>query len=296
MPMPLRPVRLAALSLAVLVPAAGPLAARPAATTISLTLPQQAALARLVHDDPEARALFAPLQSAAQAALAAPPDPIPRLQTEGKLSSDPVKIQTQHSLQDMGKLTALAWVAAVTAAGNPLRAGDPAVAKAKQFILAWSDVNQPTGDPIDETNLEPLFVAYDLTRPAFAPDERGRVDAWRRRVAAEELRTGPRKSTTSMNNWNSHRLKIVGLIGYTLGNPSLIGGALDGDRRQVAVNLAPDGSSFDFHEGDALHYHRKQGRAPSTLGDRGMPSCLPKAPSRPGEFCSLGAKTALCVA
>lgn len=222
---------------------------------ISLSAPQRTVLARLVQTDPDARALFAGLEKTALNALADAPNPIKTIQTEGKLDRDPVKIRTRQSLQDMAKLEALGWTASVDEADGVPLSGDAHAIKAKQFILAWASVNQPTGDPIDETNLGRLFVAYDLTRPAFSPQEQQTVDNWLRRVAAEEQRTGPLGRTTHKNNWHSHRLKIIGLIGYLLADTALEDLVVEGYHRQVAVNLEADGSSLDFHTRDALHYH-----------------------------------------
>ncbi len=222
---------------------------------ISLTASQRTVLARLVQTDPDARTLFASLQAKAQEALRDTPNPIKTIQTEGKLDRDPVKKRTRQSLQDMAKLQALGWTAAIDEArGQPL-SRDPYAAKAREFILAWVSVNQPTGDPIDETNLSGLFVAYDLTRPVFSPQEQQTVGDWLRRVAAEEMRTGPLLTTTHKNNWHSHRLKIIGLIAYLLSDPVLEEQVRQGFTRQVSVNLEADGSSLDFHDRDALHYH-----------------------------------------
>ena len=41
---------------------------------------------------------------------------------------------------------------------------------------------QYAGDPIDDTNLEPLVVAYDLTRDTFPPDARKTVDTHLNRI------------------------------------------------------------------------------------------------------------------
>lgn len=162
---------------------------------ISLSAPQRTVLARLVQTDPDARALFAGLEKTALNALADAPNPIKTIQTEGKLDRDPVKIRTRQSLQDMAKLEALGWTASVDEADGVPLSGDAHAIKAKQFILAWASVNQPTGDPIDETNLGRLFVAYDLTRPAFSPQEQQTVDHWlRRRRRAADRATGAHHS------------------------------------------------------------------------------------------------------
>jgi hypothetical protein len=117
----------------------------------------------------------------------------------------------------------------------------------------------PTGNPIDETTLDDLFFAFDLTQSQFSPAEKKSAQTWMRKVADTQIALGlihARKGDgISKNNWQSHRLKIVGLIGYTLAEKKYIDYAIEGLKRQIEVNLRPDGSSIDFHERDALHYH-----------------------------------------
>ena len=48
---------------------------------------------------------------------------------------------------------------------------------------------------------------------------------------------------------------IVGLIGFLVNDPSLVSQAVGEFKKQIASNLRPDGSSLDFHDRDALHYH-----------------------------------------
>ena len=234
---------------AVLANVAVTLAATPVrAQALSVNEAQKSRLKTLVDTDGEARALFAGVMKQADAAMADAPNPVAKIVSEGTLASDSRKIRTGVSLRDMGKMEALAWAGVMTGKAEYAR-------KAREYLLAWARTNQPDGDPINETKLEPLFVADDLVGAGFAPDDRKTVDDYLRAVAAAEERSGAKGKATSHNNWHSHRIKIVGLIGYALHDATLIAWATDAYRRQIAANLRPDGSSFDFHERDALHYH-----------------------------------------
>lgn len=217
------------------------------ASSLTLTEPQRLELIRLVHDNRAAADLFARLQQTADESLSVKPDPIAVIQTEGKLADDPIKIRTQRSLRDMPRLHALGYAYAVTA--KPIYA-----AKVKQFILAWAAVNHSAGDPIDDTNYEPMLDAYDLTRSTFPPADRARADDYFRGIAAEEVRTGKSNRHTTVNNWNSHRLKVIGLVAFAIHDRKMIDGVVAGYKKQVGQNLLPDGSSIDFHERDAMHY------------------------------------------
>ena len=219
---------------------------------ISLNPQQRTKLMELIKTDKEAKARFETLKRAADKALNDKPNPIRVIQGEGKFKTDPLAIKTRESLGDMRKMYFFAYIFAAT--------GDTQYAdKAREFILAWAQQNMPTGNPIDETTLDDLFFAFDLTQSQFSPAEKKIAQAWMRKVADTQIAIGlmhARKGDgISKNNWQSHRLKIVGLIGYTLAEKKYIDYAIDGFKRQIEVNLRPDGSSIDFHERDALHYH-----------------------------------------
>jgi hypothetical protein len=59
---------------------------------------------------------------------------------------------------------------------------------------------------------------------------------------------------TAINNWNSHRIKIITLINYTLQNKKYEEFIIQELEKQLAVNLNPDGTTHDFMERDAFHY------------------------------------------
>ncbi|MEI6236623.1 MAG: alginate lyase family protein [Planctomycetota bacterium] len=216
--------------------------------SISLTTHQRTKLVELIKSDKDAQARFETLKHVADKALDDTPNPIKTIQSEGKLKTDPAKIKTSESMADMGKVNALAYAFAVTA---DARYGD----KAREFVLAWAHKNVPNGDPIDDTSLDHLFVAYDLTRAHYSADDKKSVETWIRHVADTEISHLKKSSGTAKNNWHSHRLKIIGLAGYAIADAKLIDYAIDGFKKQIEGNLKPDGSSLDFHERDALHYH-----------------------------------------
>jgi len=211
---------------------------------VSLEPGEITALRALITTNAAAARQFAGIHRQADAALLDLPNPIEKIVSEGHLHNDPLKIRTGQSLPDLDKIAALAWTWAVT--------GDPRyVSQARTFILAWAAVNRPDGDAINETQLEPLIVGYDLLRATFATADRQRVDDWLRAHAT--VLWQDRRGLT--DNWFSHRLKIVGLIGWTIGDPALISEAVNGCHQQINRNLHPDGASNDFYKRDALHYH-----------------------------------------
>jgi len=216
--------------------------------SVTLTDSQSRQLAALVHSDAQAAAQFAIIKQTADDALTAEPNPITLFQTEGKLASDPVKIRTWQSIADMGKLDALGYAYAVT--NEPAYAG-----KIHEFVMAWARTHHSAGDPIDDTNLEGLLIGYDLARDTFPSADRNVADQYLRDFAQAEIKTGQGPAHTNINNWNSHRLKIVGMIAFVLHDRGLIDHTIQAYQKQIQNNLLPDGSSIDFHERDALRYH-----------------------------------------
>jgi hypothetical protein len=217
-------------------------------SSVSLTDAECAKLVRLVHDDPEAAAQFTGIRQTADDALSATPNPIPLIQSQGRLAGDPVKERTWKSLGDMPKLECLGYALAVTK--NSAYAD-----KIREYVLAWAGTNHSAGDPIDDTNLQGLLIAYDMARDSLSAHDRNAVDLYLHGVAEAEIKTGQSDAHTNINNWNSHRIKVVGLIAFTLHDQTLIDHTVKAYRRQIQVNLLPDGSSIDFHERDALRYH-----------------------------------------
>lgn len=204
---------------------------------------EKARLIEMTRHDRAAKAEFSAIREQADASLYDSPNPIKVIQTEGKLAGDPVKVATQASLGDMHALFVLGYAYEVT--GETKYA-----AKVRAFVLAWAATNQPTGDPIDETNLEPLLIAYDQTRDTFSLTDRNAADEYLRRLIRAEW-----DAKQGITNWQSHRLKIIGLAAYVLKDDAQVARALRAFKEQVSANLYPDGSSYDFHERDALHYH-----------------------------------------
>jgi hypothetical protein len=151
--------------------------------------------------------------------------------------------------RDGNRIEALAYAYVVT--------GDVAYAeRASTYLDAWVGIHQPDGNPVNERPMSTFVRGFGLVADGMSPSVKERVQHWLNRVATLQIeRRAPPPAATSINNWNSDRLKIVGLIGYALRNTRFIRFAEDGYREQIAANLRPDGSSFDFHQRDALAYH-----------------------------------------
>ncbi|HEY4337839.1 MAG TPA: alginate lyase family protein [Puia sp.] len=217
---------------------------------ISLSRKEADQLRKEVVVDRHAKFLFDSIRRVADAALGDDPNPIDTLRTEGLLQGDPRKAATWEAIQDFHKMYALAMVWRMTGQSAYFD-------KASVYLIAWADSNHSRGDPIDDTNLDPAIAAYDNIKEWLTPAEIRRIDRWLRQTAEAEIHAGYNRPerATARNNWNSHRLKIVGEIGFAIGDKALQHYAIDGIQEQIGRNLQADGRSEDFISRDALHYH-----------------------------------------
>lgn len=240
-------VGLALLSLLV---AAASGAAADVANTARITLSERhiAALRQTLKNEPTAAAAFASVQKIADRALSEAPQPVKQIFSEGRLHTDPERIRSLAARRDLFKIEALGYCYAL--------GGKPAYgANARELILSWVRVYESDGNPINETEFVRLMRGYDLTRRLFSADERERTDQWLLRMAEKEKTEIRPESSSAKNNHMSHRLKIAGHVAFLLPDAALGRWVADEYTRHLERNLDPDGTTFDFHQRDALHYH-----------------------------------------
>jgi hypothetical protein len=209
-------------------------------------------LKALIKADEDVKQHWLALLKTADESLTAAPNPADTILTEGILQGNPRKTKTWASLEDMQKIYALAFAYKID--GNKKY-----LAKASEFLNAWAKGNTPTGNPINDTNLDRIIFAFDLLKKDLKPELNLEMNNWLKATAAQEIKSYNRsaggKGLTHMNNWNSHRIKEVAEIAWAINDTELQKWVLNAYKMQISKNLLPDGSSFDFHERDALHYH-----------------------------------------
>lgn len=203
-----------------------------------------------IKSNAETNKLYIGFQKSTLRYLDEQPNPIDTIRTEGLLKGNPKKEKTSIALKDMNKMFALALEFRLT--GN-----EKYLNKCVDFLTTWSKINRPNGDPIDDTNLDNAIEAYDLIKSEIASSEKKIIEHWLSATALAEINSKRMVAGrgTATNNWNSHRLKIVGEIGYVLDNQEFINWAIENLKTQIMVNLNPDGTSIDFKQRDAMHYH-----------------------------------------
>ncbi|MFC1224326.1 alginate lyase family protein [Pedobacter sp. BG31] len=198
----------------------------------------------------QTKKLYQGFEKAALNYLNETPNPIDTIRTEGLLKGNPKKEKTRSALADMNKMFALALQYRITDDRKYLN-------KCAEFLGAWAKINKPDGDPIDDTNLDKAIEAYDLIRRDLAGKDKQQIDQWLTETASAEINSKRMKTgrATAINNWNAHRLKEVGEIGYVLNNQEFIKWTIENLKSHININLFSDGTSLDFKERDAMHYH-----------------------------------------
>jgi hypothetical protein len=218
------------------------------AQQVSLDKKEVKKLILLIKTNESAKKVYHNLETHANLALNQHPDPVDTLISEGHLATDLKKIHTQKSLADLSKIYALAYTYRITNKHIYLN-------KCMEFISSWAKVNQAVANPINNTKLEPLFEAYDLVKDDIPSVDRKLTNAWLTRIASAEINNPRMNREGSFNNWNSHRIKIVGEIAYILDDDKLKLYVDSMMKWQIQRNLYANGSGMDFIERDALHYH-----------------------------------------
>ncbi|KVA09213.1 alginate lyase family protein [Burkholderia ubonensis] len=179
------------------------------------------------------------------------PKALPRVHTEGTLPHEGVYDQSVAAMKDMDLMrdAALAW--RVTNDPRYLQFVD-------RFLSAWVATYQPSFNPIDETRFDSLILAYDMTASALPVKTRNAASAFIAKlgagyVAQIDAQKRPLAGTWR-NNWQSHRIKLIALSAFTLGDRRMMNAAQRLFVEHLADNIAADGTTYDFTERDALHY------------------------------------------
>ena len=184
----------------------------------------------------------------ADEALSATPDPMAHIHTTHTLPGQSIRDQSVAAEHDWDRMLMLGLAYRLT--------GDTKYLQAEtRFLSAWTAVYTPDLLPIDETNMDKILIAFDLTRadlPAAVQQKTLQLFA---AMAAGYLKDIAKNSCgKDIANWQSHRIKLATLSAYSIGDAALIASAKKFYEAQVGCNIRPDGSVEDFYKRDALHY------------------------------------------
>ncbi len=175
------------------------------------------------------------------------PAPVSAFRVEGTLPGDPQRTASIKAERDFPVMLDQAVAYRIT--------GDPRhLATLNRYFDAWTAIYSPTFNPIDETRLDVMIMAFDLSREDLDPAVRDRFVALMRKMAEGYLSDMEGKYATVVHNWQSHRVKLATMSAYETGDAALITRAGQAYQRQVDGNVYADGTVYDYHSRDAIHY------------------------------------------
>jgi len=201
-------------------------------------------LKAFINTDKDAEDLADSVLNEGNKALEAEPNPVDTIYYEGLLDTNPKRVVTTKSLDDMDLLTNLIY-------SGYIESNDMIGSKVKDFVMAWSGAYKPTGNPINENKFVALFWAYYLYRDSFSLKQQKAVERWMRSIAIVEMD----RAHTPNNNWQAKRLKIIGMIGCIIDDSDMQDFAVSGFKEYINTSYFADGTSRDLKDRDALSYH-----------------------------------------
>ena len=176
------------------------------------------------------------------------------IQREGILSTDPRYRASDAALKSIDDIYTWAMCARVADVALAARCAQ----RAGEGLDTWSSTYRSMGNPINDNYLIPMIEAVDLACPLAAPERCARWRSWVLELARrgdDFYATVKPTDGRYANNWASWRLLIRGIAGAVAGDEALVASTRQLVAAHVARNLRSDGSSIDFSERDALHYH-----------------------------------------
>jgi multidrug resistance efflux pump len=188
------------------------------------------------------------LLAKADAALEIVPQALSGLNSAGVVDpKDEALLKTRESLQDSQRSALLAIAYKLT--------GDEKYFKqAGSILMAWAQTYKPSGHPIDETKLDAMLWAYDLLKCELSADDNNTFQLWLKDIRDKKKNWAFGKSS-GVNNWKTNQLKIQLMIDKLLSDQQTWKSDIEATDKHLTVNILKDGSTFDYEERNALHYH-----------------------------------------
>jgi hypothetical protein len=178
-----------------------------------------------------------------------PARPVRLLSSSGRTNiSDPDLIASRLAMKD-------ADIAAILAISYRVTGNINYFNKARYILTRWATINNPTGQPIDETRLEGMIWAYDLIACDLPERDQTLILHWFRRMYTKKLEWKFGRATT-MNNHRIHQLKMMLLLDKVLHDDKRWASDKASAIKYSSINLqSPSGVSIDYLERSALYYH-----------------------------------------
>lgn len=180
----------------------------------------------------------------AQASLARFPHPMVHVHIDGLQPHQETRDESEQAMRD--------WSAARDLAAGYCVTDDPIYLEhADAIISAWLKTYQPDFNPINESNLEQLFLAADILDTAMPAPLFAQWQAFAARLSTGYLAEID-KHAASADNRQSARIKLAALAAYVTADSGAIGHVESAFTAQLAANIQSDGTAATFARHDAL--------------------------------------------
>jgi hypothetical protein len=190
---------------------------------------------------------LAELRRAAEPALTKAPAAQSVIHVEGVLPTSSAYKQDELAKRDWQLISALATYYAVSGDKQYLE-------RYELYLSAWLAVYRISGNPVDETDLSHVLLAFRESGGALAQTTQKQMQLFACQLAERYQQAQPLTKNTTTNNWQSHRVKLAVMGAFICGDPVLIARVQTVFANQIRDNLLPSGEAKDFYERDALHY------------------------------------------
>ena len=127
------------------------------------------------------------------------------------------------------------------------------VKKAEEYLVAWANTYEPTGDPIDEEPMVGFVMGYELVRDGVSKDARRTIDLFLRKLYNKQISFA--SEGIRIDNKVSRHLLTVGSIAFLIGGEAQKRYVDTMFQIQLDYNFYPDGSSYDYHLRDSVGCH-----------------------------------------
>jgi len=229
-------------------------------------------LAAAMATNPALEAQYKKALKQAEKALTGDFPVLERFDSEGRLKGDPRKERTGQARRTFEPLFALS----IAARFGPPELAAKAQAKALPVLMQWVNTYKSEGNPINDTAFPHLFRSLELMRPFMSDAQVKETRGWLRSFIKTHDRVDL-PGLCAVNNWTDWRLAIQGAAAQALGDEKVLARIRGKVEKQVLHSVREDGSSFDFHHRDALHYHLYTVQAWATLAASAPDALSPKA-------------------
>jgi hypothetical protein len=151
-------------------------------------------------------------------------------------------------IKDLNSLLNVALTYRFTADEDYLQAVEKA-------LNAWLKSYTLTFNPANETKLDKLLMAFDITKDSLHQETINSMNRFLKNMGSGYLDTiNYTKRDGKINNMQSQRVKLLTLAAYSINNSQLIEAAHDAFSEQLETNIYDNKSAANFSRSNALDY------------------------------------------